>query len=552
VPLRIHWLLLVLPVAWWGCNDSPSASFTYTPSTGQAPLRVAFDASASSDPDGQVIRYDWDFGDGQTGSGVVVEHTYANAATFAVRLTVTDNDGAKSSVSQTLNVSSSTTPRTAVLTPEGGRLELEGGVVLEVPAGAVGSPTEIQWRLLQEGEVNRALYAQYMISQHWAGREIQGVLFTGNPPYRLVAGIEIEPTGISLQKPIAVTLPASPFYQPYRALHPAHVWISGEGELDRYTAAPIDIRPTGLFEIPGAEEPVRSYSVTFNLSSSSKHAVIDREVVSSEEISECDVPETSCRCGRILVETGGHDYSNEECTLSQSVVRVTFLDCPSQPVEESQEVIPTAGCEDVEPIPDLLNYRPGKEWSFSLSRVQLTPRDEQWEYGNHRAAVKIQATFHILPEMNAQGQQSLSGSASAWVEGEVLPVTNEATFEGQYPYQCTGARFGPLSTPVDFTGTMDWDSPSRPPSLVLTFVIHEEGVGIVRCRSYAPDAEWHEEEIGLAYVRTYGFGAVPFAPFSGTWECPSGQRTPDHPWWFLLMMSYPSFSSTENVSLVPF
>jgi chitodextrinase len=61
---------------------------------------VNFNASASSDPDGTIVSWAWNFGDGTTGNGQTVSHTYANGNTYTVTLTVTDNNGATGTLSQ--------------------------------------------------------------------------------------------------------------------------------------------------------------------------------------------------------------------------------------------------------------------------------------------------------------------------------------------------------------------------------------------------------------------------------------------------------------------
>ncbi|MCC5843272.1 MAG: S8 family serine peptidase [Verrucomicrobia bacterium] len=71
----------------------PTASFTLSPQTGNAPLPVQFDAADSFDSDGSIVSYAWDFGDGFTGSGMQTPHSYPVPGVYDVTLTVTDNDG---------------------------------------------------------------------------------------------------------------------------------------------------------------------------------------------------------------------------------------------------------------------------------------------------------------------------------------------------------------------------------------------------------------------------------------------------------------------------
>ena len=75
-------------------NQPPSASFIATPLSGTSPLSVQFDASTSADPEGGALSFEWDFGDGQSGSGQRPYHTYTKAAAFTVTLTVRDGGGA--------------------------------------------------------------------------------------------------------------------------------------------------------------------------------------------------------------------------------------------------------------------------------------------------------------------------------------------------------------------------------------------------------------------------------------------------------------------------
>ena len=72
-------------------GDAPNAVFTATPEDGGiAPLEVDFDASDSSDPNGDALTYSWDFGDGNTGTGETISHVFTTDGDYIVVLTVSD------------------------------------------------------------------------------------------------------------------------------------------------------------------------------------------------------------------------------------------------------------------------------------------------------------------------------------------------------------------------------------------------------------------------------------------------------------------------------
>lgn len=89
-------------VAWfyetspWGppaTTPHPTASFTWAPSIPKVGEAVTFDASASTPNGGTIIKYEWDFGDGNRTFGKTVLHTYNSSGTYLVTLNVSDSNG---------------------------------------------------------------------------------------------------------------------------------------------------------------------------------------------------------------------------------------------------------------------------------------------------------------------------------------------------------------------------------------------------------------------------------------------------------------------------
>jgi subtilisin len=95
-------------------NQPPVANYTHTTSG----LTATF-TDTSTDSDGTIASWSWNFGDGATSSVQHPSHTYAEAGTYTVSLTVTDNQGATGTVSKSVTVSSQTTSTITVATLDG-------------------------------------------------------------------------------------------------------------------------------------------------------------------------------------------------------------------------------------------------------------------------------------------------------------------------------------------------------------------------------------------------------------------------------------------------
>ncbi|MCB0335438.1 MAG: PKD domain-containing protein, partial [Bdellovibrionales bacterium] len=85
-------------------NRAPIVTFKADALTTTVPRIVSFNGAKSMDLDGQLVAFDWDFGDGQRGEGALIEHTFMAEGTYSVVLTVTDDKGAKGNATSTITI----------------------------------------------------------------------------------------------------------------------------------------------------------------------------------------------------------------------------------------------------------------------------------------------------------------------------------------------------------------------------------------------------------------------------------------------------------------
>lgn len=124
-------------------NGIPTAVIGQSRTEGVAPLRVTFNGSGSTDPDGDTLSMEWDFGDGTSDTGEVVKHKFNDPGRYEVVLTVSDGRGGSSEASVTIQVNEEEPTPESPGRPSGpacasGRYHIEGPWNID--------PARFRWR----------------------------------------------------------------------------------------------------------------------------------------------------------------------------------------------------------------------------------------------------------------------------------------------------------------------------------------------------------------------------------------------------------------------
>ncbi|MFL5804452.1 MAG: PKD domain-containing protein, partial [Roseiflexaceae bacterium] len=144
----------VRKIAYTGsANRAPSAAAGANPTSGAAPLAVSFSAAGSSDPDGDTLAYDWDFGDSTAhAAGATATHTYTATGTYTATLTVSDGRGGSDSAQLRIDVGN--TPPTPSIDAPAADLRFRVGQPITLRGSATDAQdgalpgASLSWRIL--------------------------------------------------------------------------------------------------------------------------------------------------------------------------------------------------------------------------------------------------------------------------------------------------------------------------------------------------------------------------------------------------------------------
>ena len=241
-------------------NQPPVAAATADPMSGTAPLTVNFSAAGSSDTDGTIERYEWDFGDGDNGSGEQVQHAYTAPGTYTANLTVTDDDGDSGTDDVTITVSSpDNQPPTAAISADitsgdaplmvnlsgAGSSDPDGSVTSyewDFGDGAAGSGTQVQHTYTDPGTFT--VYLKVTDDDSATGTDSLKIIVSEGAVVNTPPVVVIKVTSASGFAPLTVELDGSGSYDPDGTVT-FYSWDLGDGNVSS------DAVTSHIYNVPG-------------------------------------------------------------------------------------------------------------------------------------------------------------------------------------------------------------------------------------------------------------------------------------------------------------
>ena len=136
-----------------GANVLPTASFSHQCNG----LTCSFDASTSSDSDGSVATYSWDFGNGNTGQGVTADYTFASEGDKSVVLSIVDNSGGSAQHTVTVTVTDAPQQQAPLADFSVNCTELQCSFDASASSDADGTISNYSWNFNNEGTAEGAM-----------------------------------------------------------------------------------------------------------------------------------------------------------------------------------------------------------------------------------------------------------------------------------------------------------------------------------------------------------------------------------------------------------
>jgi len=190
-------------------TNQPPVADIGGPYNGTQNIAVEFDASNSSDADGSIASYGWDFGDGSSGNGATVSHIYADTGTYEVTLIVTDDAGDSATATTEVTIGAGNQPPTADANGPytgivGEEIEFDGSA----SSDADGSIVSYDWNF-GDGEVGTGEKATHIYTEKGTYNVTLTVTDDGNAMDSAVTSVSVDPGNPDNQPPVAD--PAGPY-----------------------------------------------------------------------------------------------------------------------------------------------------------------------------------------------------------------------------------------------------------------------------------------------------------------------------------------------------